>query len=87
MLIILNDAESVPPSVYSSVSLSASVAVIALLIFVSVAVFSATERMAVLPVVKIGALFVGDSSTFVMLMVTLIVSLPKLPSDTVMVTE
>ena len=51
------------------------------------AVFSMTERVVLVPSVKTGALLGRASSTSVILMVTLIESLPPLSSETVIVTE
>ena len=71
-----------PPSVYSSVSSSASVADTAPPIFTPEPMFSATERV-VLSLANAGARF---SSTSVTVIVTSMLSL-FLPSEAVIVTE
>ena len=50
-------------------------------------VFSATDKVVLSPSVNSGSLFVGVSFTSVMLMVTLMESLPPLLSDTDTVKE
>ena len=65
---------------------SSSVAVIAVPIFCPVAVFSATERVAVAPSVNTGELLDCVSVTSVTLIVTGTLSV-NVPSDAVIVTE
>ena len=78
-----NADASVPPRLYAKVSLSASVAEIGSPIFTPAVVFSAIDRVALLPSVNMGARFSSISVTFI---VTLIMSV-SVPSDTVIVTE
>ena len=73
---MLNEAASVPPKLYAKVSSSTSVAATAAPMSSPEAVFSAIERVAVL-FAKLGA-----SLTFVTVIVTGMLSLPPLLSET-----
>ena len=67
-----------------SVSSSASVAVIGVPILTPLSVFSAIDRVVLLPSANTGALFSGVSSMSLILIVTVIVSV-MVPSDAVIV--
>ena len=70
-----------------SVSPSVSVADTAVPILTPEPVFSVMERVVLSPSENTGALFDGVSSTSVTIIVTEILSVPSLPSDTMIVTE
>ena len=80
---MLNDSAFVPSSLYSSLAPSSgSEAETALPILIFSPTFSAIARVVVVPSANIGTSF-----TSVTLIVTLILSLPPLPSEAVIVTE
>ena len=70
-----------------SVSPSVSVADTAVPILTPEPVFSMMERVVLSPSENTGALFGGVSSTSVTFIVMVILSLPPLPSETLIVTE
>ena len=85
LLSIANTAASVPLSRYASVFSSASVAAIGVPMFSFDLVFSATERVVLVPSVNTGGVLEGVSSRFVTVIFTVIVS-SRLPSETVTTT-